>query len=1260
MSVDGITYTAGDGNLVDNGDGTWDLTIPAANELADGEYDVIATVTDGAGNATGDTSVSELVIDTIAPVTPTVDPQTTTNITPLISGTATVATGETLTVEVDDVFYVAGDGNLVNNGDGTWDLTIPAANELADGEYDVIATVTDSAGNATVDASASELVVDTVAPVTPTVVPQTTNDVTPIISGTATVASGETLTVEVDGITYTAGNGNLVDNSDGTWDLTIPVGSEIDEGTYDVVAIITDAAGNASSDATTSELVVDTTAPAAPTTASQNTNNTLPVISGTASVGPGETLTVTVGGVTYTTGDDNLVDNGDGTWELNVPVGSELVEGIYDVTATITDAAGNASSDATVGELVVDTTPPVAPTTASQNTNNTFPVISGTASVGPGETLKVTVDGVTYTAGDGDLVDNGDGTWDLTIPAADELADGEYDVIATVTDSAGNATGDASVSELVVDTVVPVKPTVVPQTTNDVTPIISGTATVALGEALTVEVDGVVYTAGEGDLVDNSDGTWDLTIPAANELADGEYNVIATVIDSAGNASSDAPASELVIDTLAPAAPTTTSQTTSSTTPLIIGTATVGPDETLTVSVDGVTYTAGDGNLVHNDDGTWGLTIPGDNDLADGDYGVTTTITDEAGNATSDINLDALVVDTTSPMAPSVTSLTTNDNTPVIEGTALLSEGETLSIELNGVLYTKDDGNLVVNVNGTWVLSVPAFDALADGRYEVIATVTDNAGNFSSDPGSEDLLVDTAAPNAPGVSSLTSRDTTPAISGTADLSQGDTLRVELDGRLYTQGDGSLSVNPDGTWTLAISTPLVDGQYNVIATITDAVGNFSTDPSVGELLIDATAPAAPSVVPVTTAENTPTITGIADLAPGERLAVEVNGIIYNDGDGNLMVNSDGTWELMIPESDSLAEGNYPVTVTVTDATGNITETFSPTGLVIQNADDFDGDGIPDVIDLDDDNDGIPDTAEGQRDSDGDGQPDSMDLDSDNDGIFDILEVGGDDTDNDGQVDDFRDSDDNGLSDDLQIVPFDLVDSDRDLIPNFRDVDSDNDGLTDILESSGVDDDNDGRIDGFTDANGDGADDMRQMMSIAPLDSDSDGVPNYLDLDSDNDGNNDAIEAGASDDLDDGIADTMLDTDGDGIPDSVDITQTGGNDADDDGIDDRFDASFLQEDDTDGDGIVDSADPDANGDGLADDLQNAPALGQALPDVNDNGVADAYEAEPGFLRTGLSGRGCSIGSPTNTRGSVDPLFALMISALAALLWRRRSIR
>ncbi len=69
-------------------------------------------------------------------------------------------------------------------------------------------------------------------------------------------------------------------------------------------------------------------------------------------------------------------------------------------------------------------------------------------------------------------------------------------------------------------------------------------------------------------------------------------------------------------------------------------------------------------------------------------------------------------------------------------------------------------------------------------------------------------------------------------------------------------------------------------------------------------------------------------------------------------------------------------------------------------------DFDGDGIPDDVDLDDDNDGILDTVEQQgqenRDTDGDSFPDHRDLDSDGDGCFDVTEAGFADEDENGRL------------------------------------------------------------------------------------------------------------------------------------------------------------------------------------------------------------------------------------------------------------------
>ena len=111
------------------------------------------------------------------------------------------------------------------------------------------------------------------------------------------------------------------------------------------------------------------------------------------------------------------------------------------------------------------------------------------------------------------------------------------------------------------------------------------------------------------------------------------------------------------------------------------------------------------------------------------------------------------------------------------------------------------------------------------------------------------------------------------------------------------------------------------------------------------------------------------------------------------------------------------------------------------------------------------------------------------------------------------------------------------------------------------------DTDGRVtgsDGYgtpadTDSSGT-ADFLEPAVQNGPLDSDGDGVPNYRDLDDDNDGILDSIEG-----------DDTVDTDGDGTPDYLDI------DSDGDGCYDAVEAGFT---DANNDGEVDGTDLDPN--------------------------------------------------------------------------------
>jgi len=102
-----------------------------------------------------------------------------------------------------------------------------------------------------------------------------------------------------------------------------------------------------------------------------------------------------------------------------------------------------------------------------------------------------------------------------------------------------------------------------------------------------------------------------------------------------------------------------------------------------------------------------------------------------------------------------------------------------------------------------------------------------------------------------------------------------------------------------------------------------------------------------------------------------------------------------------------------------------------------------------------------------DTDGDGTPDFLDLDSDDDGVSDEIEPANQDSDGDGVPDSLDlDSDNDGIPDSVE----GSQDTDGDGVPDYQDLDSDNDGISDLIEAlenpddwSALDSDNDGVID-----------------------------------------------------------------------------------------------------------------------------------------------------------------------------------------------------
>lgn len=392
------------------------------------------------------------------------------------------------------------------------------------------------------------------------------------------------------------------------------------------------------------------------------------------------------------------------------------------------------------------------------------------------------------------------------------------------------------------------------------------------------------------------------------------------------------------------------------------------------------------------------------------------------------------------------------------------------------------------------------------------------------------------------------------------------------------------------------------------------------------------------------ENTPLdITLAASDADGDELTFAIE-TPPESGE----VSGESASILYTPASDFVGEDQF--TFSVSDGYDTVSESISITVLA-----DLDGDGEPDVRDLDDDGDGIeddmdvdqtggedqngdgiddrfntpdepgnggvgegesegeegevelgvedtdldgiPDILEGEGDSDNDGDPDYLDLDSDNDGAPDSHEGGssGLDTDNDG-IDDRFDVDQTGGTD-ANLDGVDdagLSDSDGDGIADIRDSDSDGDGIPDVVEL------------GLTgsDQDGDGVDDLLDVDTTPGEDLNNDGIldaPAYADTDGDGKPNYldaDSDNDGVGDGLDNRTAPT--DSDGDGITDGFDVDVTGGADANGDGVDDN---ALL--DDNDGDGIANVFDLDSDDDGLLDSIE------AGLQDDDQNGFADLGE-------------------------------------------------
>ncbi|HAL0453733.1 TPA: Ig-like domain-containing protein, partial [Escherichia coli] len=944
ITINGTAYSA-----TVQADGSWSVGIPATNVSAwpAGALTVDVAGQSSAGNPvsvshpfTVDLTAVAISINTVASDDVINAAEKGTDLT-LSGSTSGIESGQTVTVTFGGKTYTA---SVAANG--SWSVNVPAADlaTLPDGAANVQASVSSASGNSasathaySVDASAPTLTINTIA--SDDILNATEAGSPLTISGTSTAETGQTVTVTLNGATY---SGNV--QADGSWSVSVPPSAlgALTASNYTVSATVNDKAGNPGS--TSHNLAVDTTAPVLTinTVAGDDIINDAEhaqalVISGTSSGGEaGDVVSVVLNGKTYTSTLD-----ASGNWSVGVPAAdvTALGSGAQTITASVSDRAGN--SDDASRTVTVSLSAPVISinTIAGDDVINATEkgsdlTLSGTSDQPAGTAITVTLNGQNYSA-----TTDASGNWSVTVPASAVSALGEatYSVTASVTNAQGNSS--TASHNVQVNTALP-GVTINPVATDDIinaaeagsAQTISGQVTgAAAGSTVTVELGGKTYTATV-----QADLSWSVSVPAADwqALGNGELTVNASVTNAVGNTGSgtrditiDASLPGLRVDTVAGddvvniIEHSQAQVITGSSSGFAVGTA-------LNVVINNQTYAA---TVLAN--GSWSVGVPA-TDVSNwpaGTLNITVSGANSAGTQTSITH--PLTVDLTT-VAVSINSITSDDVINAAEKGAALTlsgstsgveAGQTVTITFGGKTYTT-----TVAANGSWSTTVPAADmaALRDGDASAQVRVTNVNGNSAT--ATHEYSVDSAAPTVT-INTIASDNIINAseaaagvtVSGTSTAQTGQTLTVTLNGTNY-----QTTVQADGSWSLTLPasdlTALANNGYTLTATVSDLAGNPGSA-SKG-VTVDTTAPvisfntvAGDDVINRVEHTQAQIISGTATGAvAGDRLVVTIAGQQYVTS-----TDASGNWSVGVPASviSGLADGTVTISATITDSAGN---------------------------------------------------------------------------------------------------------------------------------------------------------------------------------------------------------------------------------------------------------------------------------------------------------------------------------------------------
>ncbi|EBW4023055.1 non-fimbrial adhesin SiiE [Salmonella enterica] len=522
-------------------DGTWSYQFD--NALKDGEYSIRVVAEDPAGN----TAESPRLLVTI-------DTSTFIDNPAMVAGSDNgIFSNDSITSQTRPTFSIFGEMNqsvqIFIDGVLVDTITVTDRNQvyrpespLGDGSHSIYYVITDKAGN-TATSKTLNFTIDTfnTTPVAidsiggQTLAEMTGSDGKIYITDTTrnllfsgSAEPNSKIEIIINGLNV----GEVWVNEKGHWQMPVnPL--YFTEGQLDITVKSTDRAGNVNQEKYS--IWVDThikvfTSELDDNKSSSKTewwsNSDLITMRGTGEIGA--TVSLIVAGVTLAT----AVVAATGRWELST---DKLPEGTYDISLVIEDSAGNRWED--VREIFIDRTPPNAPVVTYSDIVNDLIIMQGTAEA-KSQLIITDSEGNTYTL---TVPDNG--KWSMAIPYPSE---GKFTI--TSVDAIGNRSDDVSLDIMKEVPVISLSPdsdsgTVGDNITRDKQPtfIIGNLESDVV--VVQVDINGTVYNAEK-----NADGVWFFT--PGTPLADGSYTISVIASDAAGNQKNSLPITVTIDSTL--------------------------------------------------------------------------------------------------------------------------------------------------------------------------------------------------------------------------------------------------------------------------------------------------------------------------------------------------------------------------------------------------------------------------------------------------------------------------------------------------------------------------------------------------------------------------------------------------------------------------------------------------------------------------------------------------------------------------------------